>query len=314
MKIAAAVSSYISIKRAQGRRFKAEDAILKAFCKAVGDNTLIASVEPSAVLAFIDGRGPVTETWVKKYHVLTGLYRFAMARAWVSVSPLPRNIPKSSAPAFVPYIYSHAELKRMLDAIPAACTERSAIDPLTFRALILLLYGAGLRLGEALAFSMEDVDLQRACLDVRETKFFKHRLVPMGADLTKVMREYALERHAMHVTKADSPFLCRRNGSMLSQSAVRNAFRRLLAIVKIERDGGSRRQPRLHDLRHTAAVHRVVAWYRSGVDLQERLPKLATYLGHVDLSATQRYLTMTPELLSAASLRFEQYAREANHD
>lgn len=313
MKIAAAVSSYISIKRAQGRRFRAEDAILKAFCKAVGD-ILIGAVEASAVLAFLDGRGPVTETWAKKYHVLTGLYRFAMARAWVSVSPLPRNIPKSSVPAFVPYIYSHAELKRMLDAIPVACTARSAVDTYVFRALILLLYGAGLRLGEALAFSMEDVDLPRACLDVRETKFFKHRLVPMGADLVKVMREYVLERNSMNVITADSPFLCRRDGSILSQSAARNAFRRLLAIVKIERDGGTRRQPRLHDLRHTAAVHRLVAWYRSGVNLQERLPKLATYLGHVDLSATQRYLTMTPELLSEASLRFERYAMEANHD
>lgn len=313
MKLSAAVSSYISHKRAQGLRFRAEDAILKAFCKAIGD-ILIANVLATAVLAFLDGRGPVTDTWAKKYHVLTGLYRFAMARSWVSVSPLPRSIPKPTAPAFVPYIYSHAELKRLLDAIPCACTARSAIDAYIFRALILLLYGAGLRLGEALAFSMEDVDLPQACLDVRETKFFKHRLVPMGADLTNVMHEYVVKRNGMHAATAESPLLCCRDGSMLSQSAVRNAFRRLLAIAKIERDGGPRRQPRLHDLRHTAAVHRVVAWYRSGVDLQERLPKLATYLGHVDLSATQRYLTMTPELLAEASLRFERYAMESHHD
>lgn len=313
MKIAAAVSSYISLKRTQGLRFRAEDAILKAFCKAVGD-ILIASVEATAVLAFLDGRGPVTETWAKKYHVLTGLYRFALARGWVSASPLPRSIPKPAAPAFVPYIYSHTELKRLLDAIPAACTERAAIDAYVFRTLILLLYGAGLRLGEALALSVDDVDLQQACLDVRETKFFKHRLVPMGTDLTNVMCEYVVKRNGMHAATADSPFLCCRDGSMLSQSAARNAFRRLLAMAKIEREGGTRRQPRLHDMRHTAAVHRVIAWYRSGVDLQERLPKLATYLGHVDLSATQRYLTMTPELLSEASQRFERYAMGANHD
>lgn len=313
MKIAAAVSSYISLKRAQGLRFRAEDAILKAFCKAVG-GILIASVEATAVLAFLDGRGPVTETWAKKYHVLTGLYRFALARGWVSASPLPRSIPKPAAPAFVPYIYSHTELKRLLDAIPAACTKRAAIDAYVFRTLILLLYGAGLRLGEALSLSVDDVDLQQACLDVRETKFFKHRLVPMGTDLTNVMCEYVVKRNGMHATTADSPFLCCRDGSMLSQSAARNAFRRLLAMAKIEREGGTRRQPRLHDMRHTAAVHRVIAWYRSGVDLQERLPKLATYLGHVDLSATQRYLTMTPELLLEASQRFEHYAMGANHD
>lgn len=313
MKISAAVFSYISHKRAQGMRFRAEDAILKAFCKAVGD-ILIANVLATAVLAFLDGRGPVTDTWAKKYHVLSGLYRFALARGWVSVAPLPRSIPKPSAPAFVPYIYSHAELKRLLDAIPAACTERSAIDAYVFRALIFLLYGAGLRLGEALALSLDDVDLQQACLDVRETKFFKHRLVPMGTDLATVMREYLVKRNGMHAATADSPFLCCRDGSMLSQSAARNTFRRLRAVANIEREGGARRQPRLHDMRHTAAVHRVIAWYRSGVDLQERLPKLATYLGHVDLSATQRYLTMTPELLSEASRRFEHYAMEVNHD
>lgn len=313
MKISAAVSFYISHKRAQGMRFRAEDAILKAFCKAVGD-ILIANVLATAVRAFLDGHGPVTDTWAKKYHVLSGLYRFALARGWVSVSPLPRSIPKPSAPVFVPYIYSQAELKRLLDAIPLACTERSAIDPYVFRALIFLLYGAGLRLGEALALSVNDVDLQQACLDVRETKFFKHRLVPMGTDLATVMRVYLVKRNSVHAVLADSPFLCCRDGSMLSQSATRNAFRRLRAVANIEREGGARRQPRLHDLRHTAAVHRVIAWYRSGVDLQERLPKLATYLGHVDLSATQRYLTMTPELLLEASRRFEQYALEVNHD
>ena len=77
----------------------------------------------------------------------------------------------------------------------------------------------------------------------------------------------------------------------------------------IRRDDGARYQPRLHDLRHTAAVHRLIAWYRAGADVQRLLPHLATYLGHVDLASTQRYLTMTPELLQEASRRFEQYAR-----
>jgi len=56
------------------------------------------------------------------------------------------------------------------------------------------------------------------------------------------------------------------------------------------------------------AVHRVIAWYREGVDVQARLPLLATYLGHVNVSGTQSYLSMTPELLAEASWRFERYA------
>ena len=53
----------------------------------------------------------------------------------------------------------------------------------------------------------------------------------------------------------------------------------------------------------------MVAWYRSGADVQQLLPQLATYLGHVDIASTQRYLTMTAELLNEASLRFERYAQ-----
>ena len=257
MKVSTAVSSYISNKRALGMRFKAEDAILKAFCKAIEDIP-IANVPATAVRAFLDGHGPVTSTWAKKYHVLSGLYRFALARGWVGFSPMPRSIPKPSTPAFVPYIYSHTQLKRLLDLIPVACTVRSAIDADVFRALILLLYGAGLRLGEALALCMDDVNLQQACLEVCETKFFKHRLVPMGADLTKVVQEYFVKRNALHAACPDSVFLCARDGSMINQSAARNTFRRLRAAAAIHRDGGSRRQPRLHDL--TARWQR----YRSG--------------------------------------------------
>ena len=95
---------------------------------------------------------------------------------------------------------------------------------------------------------------------------------------------------------------------------MRSAFRRLRSQAGVQRNDSARYQPRLHDLRHTGAVHRLVFWYRSGADLQRLLPQLATYLGHIDLSATQRYLTMTPELLREASMRFERYSKGEHHD
>lgn len=174
-----------------------------------------------------------------------------------------------------------------------------------------MLYGAGLRLGEALALTLQDLDLPEACLRIREAKFFKRRLVPLGHDLAAVLTTYvAAHRHG---TAGAAPLFCFREGSPLSQSAVRSAFRRLRAHAGVHREGGARRQPRLHDLRHAAAVHRLLAWYRSEADLQARLPTLATYLGHVDLVATQRYLTLTPELLREASARFERYATGGPH-
>lgn len=128
------------------------------------------------------------------------------------------------------------------------------------------------------------------------------------------MTEYVGQRNERHSGAVDTPLFCFRDGASLSKSAAQSAFRRLRAAAGVVREGGQRQQPRLHDLRHSAAVHRLVAWYRSGADLHDLLPKLATYLGHVNLSATQHYLTMTPELLHTASLRFEPYAMEKSHD
>ena len=117
-------------------------------------------------------------------------------------------------------------------------------------------------------------------------------------------------KHYTCPSRSDGDALfCKRDGTPLTNSAIGAAFRRLRAIAGIKRDGGARNQPRLHDLRHTAAVHRVTTWYRVGADLNDLLPKLATYLGHKDLSGTQRYLTMTEELLAEASSRFEVFAQ-----
>jgi site-specific recombinase XerD len=307
MKFSEVVCLYISHKRALGYRFRAEEAILRSFCKVVGGNP-IEAIDAEAVLVFLNGNGPVTESWAKKHRVLSGLYRFSLARGLAKASPLPVVIPKPTTAAFVPYIYSHEELKRLLDAVPAACGGRVSIDQEVLRTLILLLYGAGLRIGEALSLTVTDVNLPQTYLHIRETKFFKSRLVPLGRDLAGLVAEYIVRIHGRHMVPAEAPLFCFRNGAPLSQSAARNAFRRLRLHAGVWREGGPRRQPRLHDLRHTAAVHRLNAWYRSGADLQELLPKLATYLGHVDLFSTQRYLTMTPDLLRQASLRFEHYA------
>lgn len=312
MRFSEVVSLYISHKRSLGHRFQAEEIILRSFCKTIGDG-LIATVEKEAVLAFLNGNGSVTGTWFKKYSVLSGLYRFALGHGLAKVSPLPRTIPKPTVPAFVPYIYSHDELKRLLDAVPVACSDRVPVEAGVIRTFILLLYGAGLRISEALALTLGDVDVRQACLHIRNTKFFKSRLVPMGKDLTEILSEYIGTHHG-DAAPVDTFLFSFRDGSPLSQSAARNAFRRMRSYAGVWREGGARCQPRLHDLRHTSTVHRLIAWYQNGADLQKLLPRLAVYLGHVDLSSTQRYLTLTPELLREASLRFEHYAMGDNHD
>jgi site-specific recombinase XerD len=312
MKLSTVVDEYVGYKRSLGMHFVSEGFLLKAFCRNLGD-VPIARVSPERVLAFLEGSRPPTSYWGRKHRALSGLYRFALARGYAHGCPLPREVPKFSQ-SFVPYIYSREELKRLLVATKAACGGRAQFDGYVFRALLLLLYGAGLRISEALALTMADVKLDQALVCIRQTKFYKTRLVPLGKDLNGAMIDYALKRNQNEAILPDAPFFCFRDGRPLSKSAVESGFRRLRALTGVVRQDGARYQPRLHDLRHSAAVHRLIAWYRSGADLQRLLPKLATYLGHVDLSATQRYLTLTPELLREASLRFERYAMEAAHD
>lgn len=304
MKLAQAVSAYVAYKQSLGMRFATEARALKSFSRALGDVDL-DRIEPEQVRAFLDGTGAMTRFWYRKLDALRGFYRFALARRYTPRSPLPTNVPRCPQ-AFVPYIYSEEEIKRLLAA--AASRERCNLSSLTCRTLLLVLYGTGLRIGEALGLNLADVDLESALLRIRETKFYKTRIVPVGADLTRVLRDYLLERSKGAPIPADGPFLLTRQGKRPSRAGAEEAFKQLRRQAKVSRIDGSRYQPRLHDMRHTYAVTRLVRWYREGADVQRLLPQLATYLGHVHISGTQRYLTMTPELLRQASLRFERYA------
>jgi site-specific recombinase XerD len=158
--------------------------------------------------------------------------------------------------------------------------------------------------------SVADVDLANSLLTIRDTKFFKSRLVPIGADLTKVLSDYARWRSATHPLAKATHFFVGRHDKPLHPWTLQNAFERLREYAGVRRTDGTRFQPRLHDLRHTFAVHRLTEWYRQGADVQRLVYHLSVYLGHARLDHTQVYLTMTPELLQQAGARFERYARQ----
>jgi site-specific recombinase XerD len=313
MKLSELVAQYVSHKRALGMRFDSSAATLAAFCRCLDSNIDVRSVTVEQVHDFLTGNRPLTNHWGKRKSVLDCFFRFALSRGHITASPLPRYSPKLPPP-LAPYIYSKEELKRLLDVASAACNSHVKLEAHVLRALILILYGACLRHGEALRLTMQDVDLDGAVLHIRESKFYKSRLVPLGADLNGAMERYARQRNKAFGNEPDGPFFCFRDGRPLNQSVVRHAFQRQRILANVFREGGPVCQPRLHDLRHSGVVHRLIAWYRSGADLHMLLPQLATYLGHVDLAATQRYLTLTPELLNEASKRFEAYALEKHHE
>ena len=178
MKLSALATQYVAYKQSMGMRFHTEARTLRSFCRAMGD---IAVVEIAAgrVEAYIAGAGPVTRFWHRKHEVLRGFYRFAIARGYAASSPLPKLVPKP--PQFVPYIFSREELQRLLDAAVCCENPRSKLQPHTCRTLILLLYAAGLRISEALSLKLTNMDLTASVLTIRESKFYKTRLVPDGS-------------------------------------------------------------------------------------------------------------------------------------
>lgn len=309
MKLAALVEEYVSNRRSIGMRFASEPQIFKTFCRDMGDIE-IAVVGRDAVVRFITGDGPLTSNWHRKFSVLNGLFRFALSRGYISNSPMPTAIPKRLPPC-APYIYSEDDLRRLLAGtarMKSGPGFMSYLRPETFRAILCTLYATGLRVGEVCSLTMADVDLAAQLFTVRNTKFYKTRLVPIGSPLAAVLKRYDEYRRQFPLPAGkDSAFFAKRMGTPLTPYLVGLNFRKLRARVGIRREG-TRYQPRIHDFRHTFAVRRLETWYRQGADVQRLLPALSTYLGHVNICGTQRYLSMTPELLREASLRFESYA------
>jgi integrase/recombinase XerD len=316
MTLIEAVENYLALKRSMGAVFSADARIMRSFGRTMGDVPL-AAIARERCHSFCRGTGGPGRFWERKYYSLRGFFSYLMARGLLATSPLPDAGPRIPR-TFDGYVYSRDELRHLLDATPILQSVRSHVQPVTFRVLILVLYGAGLRPGEALRLRCCDVDLRDRVLAIWDTKFFKSRFVPIGSDLANALDDYSTVRQQRPLPMgSQSAFFATDAGHRVSLGVLERAFVRLREHAGIRRPATDRGQPRLHDLRRTFAVHRLIAWYREGADVQACLPLLATYLGHINLSGTQTYLTMTPELLSEASQRFERYASlagESHHD
>ncbi len=231
------------------------------------------------------------------------LRRFS-SQAYVPDSSL---VPR--APSSLPYIYSRAEIVALLRAArqlkPSAT---SPYRPQTFYTLILLLYTTGMRISEVLKLQLGDIDTENQTIHIRETKFFKSRLVPLSPSMMRELEAYLQLRRQFGVPiNLQSPlFQNPHQRGHYASSTVRQTFSETLKSVGIKKTP-KHRGPCIHALRHTMATHRIEDWYRRGESVQSKLGLLSTYLGHIDIASTQRYLTITTELFQHASQRFNEY-------
>jgi len=190
-------------------------------------------------------------------------------------------------------------------------SSRASLRGSTYRTIFAILYGLGLRVGEACRLRLSDVDWARRVLVIRQTKFYKSRLVPFGPRMAALLEEYRKARlDRAGALPPDAPLFSFTARGEINPMTVSQVFHALVPCLALEVPPGCS-PPRLHDLRHSFAVGTLLRWYRSGKDPGAGLLKLATFLGHVDPNSTAVYLTITAALLQEANRRFEAFASPA---
>ena len=303
------IQPYLALKRAMGRKYLGEESTLRYLDRFLAQRFPLArDLSVSILEAWIAG------SRLQPYSRATQLTRvrqFCLYRqrmipsAFVPDRDRHRTLWPHHVPRRLPIILRKEDVHSLLRAalaLPEAPGSKGRGE--TFFTILLLLYTTGLRRSEAARLRIGDVDLDAGTLLVRETKFFKTRLVPVAADVLKHLRRYMEGRRlARSPATAEQP-LFQKNGHAYPVAAITQTGATLLRLCGLKPERG-RGGARVHDLRATFAVHRIASWYAEGADVQSRLPALATYMGHKNIVSTQHYVAVTAELLKHAAGRFE---------
>jgi integrase/recombinase XerD len=301
--LSGAVDDYITLRRALGFKLGPHPRLLAdfvAYVEAAGAETVTIQLAVSWAAQPSDGN---PGWWSQRLGVVRGfaahLRAFDPDTEVPPVGLLPR---RSYRPE--PYVYLPEEITALMAAA------RAIADPLgaaTLETVIGLIASCGLRPGEALSLERDDLDWTEGLLDISNAKFNKHRKVPVHPSTLDALAAYAQLRDRYCPRPSAATFFVSKTGTRLIHTKVDNTFAAVARRAGLPRPG-TRRPPRLHDLRHHFAISTVVSWYRAGLDVNAQLPLLSTVLGHADPANSYWYLSATPELLALAASR-RQHAR-----
>jgi integrase len=252
-------------------------------------------------------------TWARRLKTLRTFLRWLRQfepRTEVPDDAIFGRLPERQAP----HIYRQQEIIDLLAAarrLGPVAGLRGAV----FETLFGLIASTGLRIGEALSLRNLDVDLKTGMLRIHRAKFGKSRQVPMHASTVDALRRYRQTRdRAGGFAAEDAPFFIgtrgRRRGLPLSDRQVHRVFGELRQQLGW-RNRGTHHAPRIHDLRHTFVVRRIIKWHATGVDIDQAMLSLSTYVGHALVTNTYWYLSAVPELMALAAGRFESFLSHA---
>jgi integrase/recombinase XerD len=301
-----AAERYLRLRRDLGCQLREAGRLLHDFL-AFAEREGAAQVTTDLAVRWAQqpaGVQPVT--WALRLRVVR---RFAL---WLSATDRHTEVPPAGLlpGRYVrrrPYIYSGAEIADLVRAA-GQLASAAGLKGRTYATIFGLLAVTGMRVSEVLALDREDVDLGEGVLRIRRTKFGKSRLVVVHDSTRQALAEYARERDRVVHRPAAAPFFLSEGGDRVTGWAARYNFAKVSREIGLRAPAGGRRHgrgPRLHDMRHRFAVCTLLRWYRSGVDVEREIPKLATYLGHVHVNETYWYIEAVPELLGLAARRLE---------
>lgn len=283
---------FIQMKRSLGYDYVAETGHLKSFSQFSLNYTIKNHTITKELADAWTGKRPNERerTMAHRISVLRQFSLFLSNLGYDEYIPVCRA--KIDRHSYVPYIYSPEQLRNFFaecdNLKPHPLSNRHMVYPAIYR----LLYGCGLRISEALSLKGKDVDLKQGIVTIRGSKFNKDRLIPMSTSLTRYLKDYSLKIHIL--STPEDFFFMKRDKTRLRSDTVYKNFRHILWKIEISH-GGKRRGPRLHDFRHTFAVHSLNQMVRQGMDLYYALPLLSTYLGHASVAATEGYVRLTEE-------------------
>jgi len=290
------VDDYLRLRRALGFKLKEDERVLGqlvGYLEAAGAETV------SSELAIGWARLPVgvhPNHWAKRLRIARGFAAYLQTIDPRTEIPPPDVFPTRRQRA-TPYLFSQQDIYRLL---AEARRLRHPLRAASYEALFGLLAVSGMRIGEAIALGREDVDLDAGLITIRKAKHDRARLVPLHPTATEALRRYASERDRLCPTPRSRAFFLSSAGTTIHANCLRLTFREITTRIGVRTQAV---HPRIHDLRHRFAVQTLIDWQRSGVNINEHIATLSTYLGHVSPADTYWYMSASPELMALAADR-----------
>jgi integrase len=309
--IAPHIMAFVCHKRALNRRYDVEDKALRmldADLNARGIKTL-AEITPATLDAFFLSRPRLRPRSFNQLVGIVGrLFEWMVEHDVIDRSPVTMK-PRRRGQPRTPCILDLQTAQQLIDrAAQLADRNNAPLRGPAYAVIFSLLFGLGLRVGEVARLRWRDVDRDRDILTIREAKFSKSRLIPMGPCLAQRLYAFmGVRSQRLAEVSGDTPLFSFMGGRPVNPGTISIVFHSLAAELNIAIPPGGT-QPHVHDLRHSFAVGRLLRWYREGSNPNDKLVKLSTFMGHVDPASTAVYLTITTDLMDAAGRRFERFA------